>query len=157
MPGSAELNHRPAKLYNLDVIISVGYRVKSKRGIAFRKWADSVLMDYIIKGYAVNTTHINQPNKVIRIMKRAQNDLDTQQVLSVIKRYNRHWICWMALSPFDTPTRNGDTLPLNGARIAVSCYQPSGLYCHRQGKRELWFHILNYGKLRAPISIRRTP
>ena len=131
MPGSAELNHRPAKLYNLDVIISVGYRVKSKRGIAFRKWADSVLMDYIIKGYAVNTTHINQPNKVIRIMKRAQNDSDTQQVLSVIKRYNRHWICWMALSPFDTPTRNDDTLPLNGEHTAVSCYQPCGLYRHR--------------------------
>ena len=99
----------------------------------------------------MNTTHINQPNKVIRIMKRAQNDLDTQQVLSVIKRYNRHWICWMALSPFDTPTRNGDTLPLYGARTAISCYQPSGLYCHRQGKRELWFHILNYRKLRTPI------
>ena len=56
-----------------------------------------------------------------------------------------------ALPPFDTPTRNGDTLPLNGARTAVSCYQPSGLNCHRQGKRELWFHILNYGKLLIPI------
>ena len=89
MPGSAELNHRPAKVYNLDVIISVGYRVKSKRGIAFRKWANSVLKDYIIKGYSVNNTRINQLNEVIRIMKRAQNDLDTQQVLSVIERYNR--------------------------------------------------------------------
>jgi len=55
-----------------------------------------------------------------------------------------------ALPPFDPPTRNGDTLPLYRARTAVSCYQPSGLYCHRQGKRELWFHILNYGKLRSP-------
>lgn len=89
MPGSAELNHRPAKVYNLDVIISVGYRVKSKRGIAFRKWANSVLKDYIIKGYSVNNTRINQLNEVIRIMKRAQNDLDTQQVLSVIEHYNR--------------------------------------------------------------------
>ncbi|MCB6608538.1 RhuM family protein [[Clostridium] symbiosum] len=40
--------------YNLDVIISGGYRVKSKRGIAFRKWANKVLRDYIVKGYAVN-------------------------------------------------------------------------------------------------------
>jgi prophage maintenance system killer protein len=63
--------------------------VKSKRGIAFRKWANSVLKDYIIKGYSVNNTRINQLNEVIRIMKRAQNDLDTQQVLSVIERYNR--------------------------------------------------------------------
>lgn len=89
MPGSAELNHRPAKVYNLDVIISVGYRVKSKRGVAFRKWANSVLKDYIIKGYAVNNTRINQLDEVIRIMKRAQNDLNTQQVLTVIERYNR--------------------------------------------------------------------
>lgn len=40
--------------FNLDVIISVGYRVKSKRGIAFRRWANSVLKDYLIKGYASN-------------------------------------------------------------------------------------------------------
>ena len=40
--------------YNLDVIISVGYRVKSKRGVKFRQWASSVLKQYLIKGYAVN-------------------------------------------------------------------------------------------------------
>ena len=40
--------------YNLDVIISVGYRVKSKRGVEFRKWANSVLRQYILRGYAVN-------------------------------------------------------------------------------------------------------
>jgi len=45
---------RPVKLYSLDVIISVGYRVKSYRGIQFRKWANKVLKDYIIRGYAVS-------------------------------------------------------------------------------------------------------
>ncbi|MDD3337773.1 MAG: virulence protein RhuM/Fic/DOC family protein [Lachnospiraceae bacterium] len=75
--------------YNLDVIISVGYRVKSKRGVAFRKWANSVLKDYIIKGYAVNDNRMNQLDEVIRIMKRVQNELDTKQVLSVIERYNQ--------------------------------------------------------------------
>ena len=40
--------------YNLDVIISVGYRVKSKNGVEFRRWANKVLKDYLIKGYAVN-------------------------------------------------------------------------------------------------------
>ncbi len=44
--------------YSLDVIISVGYRVKSKNGIAFRKWANKVLKDYMIKGYAVISRHI---------------------------------------------------------------------------------------------------
>ncbi len=74
--------------YNLDVIISVGYRVKSKRGTAFRKWANSVLKEYIIKGYAVNHNRMNQLNEVIRIMKRTENTLDAKQVLSVIEKYN---------------------------------------------------------------------
>ena len=58
--------------FNLDVIISVGYRVKSKRGVEFRRWANSVLKQYIIKGYAVNNNRINQLNQVIQIMKRVK-------------------------------------------------------------------------------------
>lgn len=42
------------RFYNLDVIISVGYRVKSKKGVDFRRWANKVLKEYLIKGYAVN-------------------------------------------------------------------------------------------------------
>ncbi len=79
---------RDVEYYNLDVIISVGYRVKSQRGVAFRKWANSVLKDYIIKGYAVNHNRMNQLNEVIRIMKRTEHSLDAKQVLSVIERYN---------------------------------------------------------------------
>lgn len=75
--------------YNLDVIISVGYRVKSRRGVAFRKWANSVLKQYIIKGYAVNNNRINQLGEVIRIMKRTENELDSRQVLSVIEKYSK--------------------------------------------------------------------
>ena len=51
--GSRSVN-RQVKHYNLDVIISVGYRVKSKRGVQFRQWANKVLKDYLMKGYAVN-------------------------------------------------------------------------------------------------------
>lgn len=67
--------------YNLDVIISVGYRVKSKRGVEFRKWANSVLKEYIIKGYAVNHNRMNQLDEVIRVMKRVENRLGTKQAL----------------------------------------------------------------------------
>ena len=74
--------------YNLDVIISVGYRVKSQRGVEFRKWANGVLKEYIIKGYAVNNKRIEQIGEVIRIMKRAENQLDAKQVLSVIEKFN---------------------------------------------------------------------
>ena len=73
--------------YSLDVIISVGYRVKSKRGIAFRRWANSVLKDYILKGYAVNNNRISQLNEVVRIMKRTDNILDAKQVLNVVERF----------------------------------------------------------------------
>lgn len=75
--------------YTLDVIISVGYRVKSKRGVEFRRWANSVLKEYIIKGYAVNHTRMNQLNEVIRVMKRVENSLDTKQVLTVVERYSQ--------------------------------------------------------------------
>lgn len=79
---------RPPLYYNLDVIISVGYRVKSKLGIAFRKWTNEVLKQYILKGYAVNHNRIRELGEVIRIMKKTENLLDTKQVLSVIEHYS---------------------------------------------------------------------
>ena len=79
---------RNIEYYNLDVIISVGYRVKSKRGVEFRRWANSVLRQYILKGYAVNDNRIKQLGEVIRIMKRTENELDSKQVLSVIEKYS---------------------------------------------------------------------
>lgn len=79
---------RDIEYYNLDMIISVGYRVKSKRGTAFRKWANSVLKQYIIQGYAINQNRMMQLGEVIRILKRTENSLDAKQVLSVIERYN---------------------------------------------------------------------
>ena len=79
---------RPPKFYNLDVIISVGYRVKSKRGVEFRKWANSVLKQYILQGYAVNNHRIAQLGEVIKIMKRTEDSLDGKQILSVIEKYS---------------------------------------------------------------------
>lgn len=74
--------------YTLDVIISVGYRVKSKRGVEFRRWANSVLKQYILQGYAVNDKRIAQLGEVIKIMKRTENTLDSRQVLAVIEKYS---------------------------------------------------------------------
>ncbi len=66
---------RTVKYYNLDVIISVGYRVKSKRGTAFRIWARKVLKDYLIKGYAVNERirheQIGELRQLVGILGRA--------------------------------------------------------------------------------------
>lgn len=78
---------KPVKFYGLDVIISVGYRVKSVRGTQFRIWANSVLKDYIVKGAAVNKTRLRELNKVVNILKKPGNKLDAKQVLSVVERY----------------------------------------------------------------------
>ena len=78
--------------YNLDMIISVGYRVKSPRGIAFRKWATSILKEYIVQGYAVNTKRLNVLNKVVEIQSNIIADvleLDSKEVFDVIQKYTQ--------------------------------------------------------------------
>ena len=79
---------RPVAFYSLDVIISVGYRVKSQRGVEFRRWANSVLKDYILKGYAVNEQRLKQLGSAVKLLRRVKEDLDAEQVLSVIERYS---------------------------------------------------------------------
>ena len=79
---------RNVEHYNLDVIISLGYRVKSNRGVEFRRWANKILKEHIIKGYTINDKRLEQLNTAIKIMKHSQKLLDTQQVLSVIEQYN---------------------------------------------------------------------
>ena len=71
--------------YNLDVIISVGYRVKSQRGIEFRRWANKVLKNYILTGYAINEDRLQTLGQVVKVLKQAQ--LDASQVLSAIEQY----------------------------------------------------------------------
>ena len=83
--------------YNLDVIISVGYRVKSKRGTQFRIWANSVLKDYLIKGYAVRNNLVQQKyddlKALVDIMGRTMGYLDTtaddqiRSIFDVVKDY----------------------------------------------------------------------
>ncbi|MCR4682976.1 MAG: virulence RhuM family protein [Clostridiales bacterium] len=61
---------RPVAFYSLDVIISVGYRVKSQRGVEFRRWANSVLKQYILQGYAVNELRLKQLGSTVKLLKR---------------------------------------------------------------------------------------
>lgn len=103
--------------YNLDVIISVGYRVKSQRGVEFRRWANSVLKAYILKGYAVNHNRMNQLNEVIQVMKRLQNNLDAEQVLSVVERYSQ------ALSLLDAYDHQNMSRPKGNKATYVLTYE----------------------------------
>lgn len=68
---------RKLAIYNLDVIISVGYRVKSQRGTQFRIWANKILKDYLLKGYAV-ANRIQQIETDINYLKTKVNDIDLQ-------------------------------------------------------------------------------
>ena len=86
---------RKSKIYNLDVIISVGYRVKSKNGVIFRQWANKVLKDYMIKGYAINQKRLDYLEKTIklidianRIDERIENS-DAKEILKVIGNYSK--------------------------------------------------------------------
>ena len=83
---------RTLKIYNLDMIISVGYRVKSQRGVLFRQWASKVLKDYLIKGYAVNQKRLDALNKTIDIQTRMlaySLDMDKDELSKVINEYTR--------------------------------------------------------------------
>lgn len=88
--GTLGVQNYRVKIYNLDMIISVGYRVKSKRGIIFRRWANSVLKDYLIKGYAINKRRMDALNKTIEIQnKMLANvlDIDFLELEKVINTY----------------------------------------------------------------------
>ena len=80
------------KIFNLDMIISVGYRVKSQRGIIFRRWANKVLKDYLVKGYAANTKQLEKLNKVIEVQNRMlaySLDMDAEVLTNVINEYTK--------------------------------------------------------------------
>ena len=82
---------KPVDFYSLDVILAVGYRVKSKNGVIFRKWATNVLKDYMTKGYAINQKRLEAQNKTIEIQSRiiaTTLDLNETEVFNVIQQYS---------------------------------------------------------------------
>lgn len=83
------------EFYNLDMILSVGYRVKSNKGIIFRKWANRILKDYMLKGYAVNQRRLEYLEKTIKLIdiaNRIDEELennDAKEILKVIGEYSK--------------------------------------------------------------------
>ena len=84
--GQREVTRQDER-YNLDVIISVGYRVKSPRGVEFRRWATGVLRRYVVDGYAENRKRLEQLGQVARVMARIPESLETRQVLDIVQHY----------------------------------------------------------------------
>ena len=108
---------RPPMYYNLDVIISVGYRVKSQRGVEFRKWANKVLKDYIVHGYAVNQKRLIQLGDVVKLLKRTEDSLDAKQVLTVVEKYSE------ALNLLDAYDHQNMTRPKGNESTYVLTYE----------------------------------
>ena len=90
--------------YNLDVIISVGYRVKSNNGVLFRKWANKVLKDYLIKGYAINSKRLEYLEKTVKLVdiaSRIEQKLEGSEAQSIIRVINTYSTALNLLDDYD--------------------------------------------------------
>lgn len=86
--GNSEFSDKPTNYYNLDMIISVGYRVKSQQGIAFRKWSTKVLKDYMLKGYAINQKRLEYLEKTVQLIdiaNRIDDQIEADEIKNVLK------------------------------------------------------------------------
>lgn len=92
---------RPPKYYNLDVIISVGYRVKSKRGIEFRQWASKVLKQYMVDGYAINEKRLNALEKTVDIQTRMLADALNVEEKDILRAVNLYTDALTLLDQYD--------------------------------------------------------
>ncbi len=103
-----KVQSKNVKYYNLDVVISVGYRVKSKRGTQFRIWANRVLKDYIIKGYALNQKRLQQQKlqeleNTINLIKQSMNqrELSTDEAKGFVEIVSNYAKSWALLQGYD--------------------------------------------------------
>ena len=112
--GKRKVNQR-VKHYNLDAIISVGYRVNSKQGTQFRIWANKVLREYLLQGYALNESKLKQQTKQIiqlketlALFQEAQRaslgDDEAKGLLSVLTEYTHSFILLNQYDTADFPT-----------------------------------------------------
>ena len=93
IPGKSQTHM--TEFYSLDMIISVGYRVKSQNGVIFRKWANKILKDYMLKGYAINQKRLDYLEKTVKLIdianrgnERITGD-EAKEILSVINEYSK--------------------------------------------------------------------
>ena len=101
--GKREVS-RNIPFYNLDMIISVGYRVNSKQGIIFRKWANKVLKEYLLKGYAVNQRRLEYLEKTVKLIDiagRIDRDIEADEAKEIIKVINKYSNALNLLDDYD--------------------------------------------------------
>ncbi len=101
---------RKPKIYNLDMILSVGYRVNSKRGIAFRRWANSVLKKYVIQGYAINEKRLQALERTV--------DIQTKMLASTLEVEESLFLEFLARN--NALYRDDNKIINDGALVAIT-------------------------------------
>ena len=101
---------RKPKIYNLDMILSVGYRVNSKRGIAFRRWANSVLKKYVIQGYAINEKRLQALERTV--------DIQTKMLASTLEVEESLFLEFLARN--NVLYRDDNKIINDGALVAIT-------------------------------------
>ena len=103
------------EFYNLDAILSVGYRVNSKRGTQFRQWATQRLKDYLTNGYAINQKRLDQLQQVVQLISKGGNshDLQLQEAKGLLDILSNYTQSFILLNQFDSQSLTIDNLNEN--------------------------------------------
>lgn len=105
--GNSEFSDKPTNYYNLDMIISVGYRVNSKQGIIFRKWATKILKEHLLRGYTVNQKRLDYLEKTVKLIdiaNRIDYKLDNNEYKDILKVINKYSSALNLLDEYDHRT-----------------------------------------------------
>lgn len=133
--GNREVKRR-IEYYNLDVVISVGYRVKSKRGTQFRQWATQRLNDYLVKGQAINQKRLEELGKMVQLIERQGKTeglqfIDAKGLLDILSNYTRSFVL---LNQFDSHTLGTSSL---NETITYEIQYPEALAAIAELKKQL--------------------
>ena len=102
--GNTDFSNKPTNYYNLDMIISVGYKVNSKQGVIFRKWATNVLREHLLRGYTVNQKRLEYLEKTVKLVdiaSRIEHEIGESEAKEIIKTINKYSNALNLLDDYD--------------------------------------------------------
>jgi len=143
---------KPVKLYSLDIILAVGYRVNSTKAIEFRQWATKILKQHITKGFTINQNKINKNRQEflravedIKLLTKDNQNVQTEDILELIKSFS---YTWFSLDKYDK-----SSFPKTGTKKKISITSKD-LY---QGLSKLKKELINRGEASEIFSQEKTP
>jgi death-on-curing family protein len=137
---------KPVTFYNLDVIISVGYRVKSKRGTQFRQWATKRLKDYLIEGVAINEKRLEQKNKEIQVLHDGIRIISRAIEDQVINNENYAWLHQFSVGLQLLDDYDHEALDEVGKHIKNAVYPAMAEYLNLVNQMRLEFNSDVFGR-----------